>query len=131
MWTEDSMGHGNRKTETWNPDARNVRVVHTRATRTRALPSDSYSDRLMPYYNYNFGFGPDSALARSRNCFLSSFPVALFGIWSMMTTPPLRNLCSDTRALTHSCISLENAADSGPGCGFTLGTTYALDEERQ
>ena len=52
---------------------------------------------LCGYRDYNLGLGPDSALARSRNCFLKIFPAALFGTWSMMTTPPLRNLWLDTR----------------------------------
>ena len=49
----------------------------------------------------------------------------------MMTTPPLRNLCLATRPWTHTCISLESAADSAPGRGFTLGTMYALDERER
>ena len=81
------------------------------------------------YDNYNFDLGLHSALARSRNCLLRILPAVLFGIWSMVTTPPLRNLCFATRLRTHSCISLENAVDSAPGRGFTSGTTYALDEE--
>ena len=81
------------------------------------------------YYNYNFGLGLASALAKSRNCFLKILPAALFGTWSIMSTPPLRNLCFATRPRTQSCISLENAMDSAPGRGFTLGTMYALDEE--
>lgn len=93
------------------------------------LPS-ILAPHLCDYYNinYNLGLGPDSALAKSRNCLLKIFPAALFGTWSIMITPPLRDLCMATRPLTHSCISLENAADSVPGCGFTLGTTYALDD---
>ena len=81
------------------------------------------------HYNYNFDLGLDSVLARSRNCLRKILPAALFGTWSMMTTPPLRNFCFETRPRTHSCISLENAVDSTPGCGFALGTTYALEED--
>jgi len=83
---------------------------------------------LCGYHNYNLGFGLDSAFARSRNCLRKIFPAGLFGTWSMMTTPPLRNLCLATRPWTHSCIPLENAAVSAPGRGFTLGTIYALRE---
>ena len=78
----------------------------------------------------NYSMVKESALGGSRNCFLRIFPAVLFGTWSMMTTPPLRNLCGATRPRTQSWISLENAADSAPGFGFTFGTTWALDEKK-
>lgn len=82
-----------------------------------------------PPPHYNLGVRLGFALARSRSCLRKILPEGLFGIWSTMITPPLRNLCFATRVRTHSCISLENAVDSLPGRGLILGTTYALDEE--
>lgn len=48
----------------------------------------------------------------------------LFGIASMITTPPRKYLCFATRASIHSCTSL--GKDLGAFVAPTLWTTYAL-----